>query len=400
MVNPMPRLNSVTAFFGVRFGEINFPESDPRAPGAHFLEHMLFRGTANRTAEQIEAELGKLSTNNAFTESEHTSYFIRCARSDIGHTVELLSDLVRNPNIAQRDINMEFVPILNEYLEDLEDPHIGVAREFFANMFPGHNASTLQRLHDETDIRRVSRDMLMDIYRGQYTPDNSALVLYGAVSARDGLRLAQEYFGGMKGTHVDLDLIPASMDINGCSVTVDMPTSNGQAYVVMGLPMPHFRVESDERERAALKILSDILSARLLTELRTRRGLVYDIEAGLKGGRNACYLSINTMVDTEDIDEVTSVIRDKVDALAKCDITGNDVSSNALKHSKESMIERDDTLLSAENISCYAVAYEHPLFIQNYPEIVMSLTLEDVKDVAAKYLDMAKLVSVVGVPEQ
>ncbi len=400
VVRPFPQLESVTVLFGVRYGSINLPESDPRAVGAHFLEHMLFRGTARRTADEIIRELNNKDISNALTSTEHTYYYIRCYRGDTESAVELLSDMMRNSTIRKRDMKLETGPIIDEYLEMMGDPEFVVNRAFHANLFPGHNASELPRIHGEEDIKSVKRDMLMEIYRGQYTPDNSTLILYGAISRYAGLKLAQQYFGGMRGEHVNLDLEPANINIKGCNVEVGLPASYGQAAIQMGLPIPCFRAESDEKEHSAIGVLSGIISDRLYGEIRTQRGLAYEVCTGAFSGRSCGWLSVNAKTRAEDAKEVTDVIRNGLGSIAKGEITAVEVRDKVEKSRKEALIEREDTLGSAGDIADYTIASGKPLFVQQYPDIIASLGLGDITAVAAKYLDLSKLVSVVGMPEK
>ncbi len=400
VIKPFPQLESITAFFGVRYGNINFPESDPRAPGAHFLEHMLFRGTATRTSDDIHGQLDNAAAHNAYTSAEQTGYFVKFHRNDIDGTLDLLSDIIKNSTIRQEDIAIEAVPILNEYLTKLARTDIGVNRALFANLFSGHNAATLDRLHNEADVKKVTREMLMEVYKGQYTPDNSTLVLYGAVSRRDGLKLAGRYFGDMRGNHVDLDLVPASMDVKGCDVTVNLPTSNGQAIIEMGLPVPSFRRESDEKERIAAEVLADVLSVRLFRELRTHRGLVYVTGASTLIGRSEGLFSVIAKTKVENIGEVDDLIRKELASVARGEITEKEVQEKKVKGSQDALVKREDTLESAMETANYAVLSDKPFFVQHYPDAVMSLTPDDVIGVAAKYIDLSKLVTVTGVPSK
>ncbi len=398
-VSSLPQLESVGVVFATRYGDISLPEDNPKAVGAHFLEHMLFRGTSGKTTEEIDRELNKKSTYNATTNPESTVYFIRCHNSDTESSVELVSDMIRNSTLNEEDIKVEAGPILNEYLTAQSYPEFGVVRELYANLFPGHNASTLERMYSQDQINGITKDMLMDIYCGQYTPGNSIFVLYGSVAINNGLKLAQRYFGDMKGSHVDLDLQPVVMNERECSTMVPMAASNGQATIEMALPLPHFRAELSEKEHAAITVMSEILSNTLYGEACKKRGLVYYIESASTFGRSQSYLSISAKSQEGKVGEVISLIKELSLRMAEGNIDAGKVSDATERSRKESLISGEKTLDSAIQMAKRTIENEHPLMNQNRPAIMQSLTLDDVNEAAARYLDLGRLVTVVGLPE-
>src|SRR5499427_6947951 len=137
LTESMPHVRSVTV--GVWLSRGSRHESDAESGVAHFVEHMLFKGTTSRSAQAIAQTIDSIGGQlDAFTAKEYASYFIKVLDNHVGLALDLLSDIVMNPALAPADIEREQSVILEE-IKMVEDAPDDLVHEVFAEQFwPKH----------------------------------------------------------------------------------------------------------------------------------------------------------------------------------------------------------------------------------------------------------------------
>lgn len=162
---------------------------------SHFIEHMLFRGTSNRTAREISLIIDKIGGNvNAFTSKENTCYYVQVLKEHLDIAINLLSDMFLNPLFDKEDIRRERMVIeeeINMYLDDTED----LVHELLDETLYYNTPLSLPVLGNINSIRKLDAEILKDFFFKYYNPTNIIISVAGNLNPDDTFEKINNYFG-------------------------------------------------------------------------------------------------------------------------------------------------------------------------------------------------------------
>jgi len=278
VVNGVPIVCETIPFFkSVSFGVWIFAgsrdEPEEKSGLFHFMEHLVFKGTANRSARAIAVEIDELGgLINAFTSREITCYSGHVIAKRLGRAFDLIADITLNSNFPDDELELERSVILEEIRSIEDNPSEFVYDRLYKLRWAGHPLGKLITGSPET-VRSLTRDDLLSLKSDFYTPPRIVVTACGSVKMPELERLVSGYFGNLKPNEIKRDLkAPASK--GGVEV---IQKQLEQAHVLLaaeGLP-----VRSSRRHELLLLniILGDGVSSRLFQNIREKRGLAYSI---------------------------------------------------------------------------------------------------------------------------
>lgn len=242
---------------------------------AHFMEHMVFKGTENRSPFEIANTIESLGGNiNAFTGKELTCFYARVLDEHIPQTINVLSDIILHPLFLPEDIEREKSVVLEE-LSDVEDTPSDLIHEFYiAQMFPDHPLG-FNILGTRHSIQRFSREMIREFTGRYYLPERMVISVAGHVDHEDILKWVDTAFREFDPEVTNpRNLVPPEAPETGIRVYED---GKQQAHLVVGARTFSY---SDPRRYALLvlnTLLSGGMSSRLFQNIREQYGFVYSI---------------------------------------------------------------------------------------------------------------------------
>src|SRR5919197_1234171 len=173
----MPQVRSVT--IGVWLMRGSRHESDGLSGIAHFVEHMLFKGTDTRTAEDIAQAIDSIGGQlDAFTAKEYASYYIKVLDEHLPLAVDLLSDIVMNPRFAEDELEREKKVILEE-IKMVEDTPDDLVHELFTQHFWEGHPLGRPILGSKETVESFTTQILLDYFRGAYVAPNMVISAAG-----------------------------------------------------------------------------------------------------------------------------------------------------------------------------------------------------------------------------
>ena len=264
----LPNLHTASVSVFVRSGSQH--ESKRLNGISHFVEHMAFKGTLTRDCQRINLDAERLGADvNAHTDKDHTAFHLRGMAAHAGTFVQMLGDIVRNGTFPEVELERERQVILQEYLEDDEDPMSTAFRQFDKLCYGAHPMAQAV-IGTRRNIERFTRDELLAYVDQQYSGSNVVVGVAGNVDHDAIVREAERAFGDMPaGTPHAMDAptwlggVKAAR-LAGCS----------QSHVVLGYPVASMK---DDQPAAcvAAALFGEGMSSPLMNEIRERRGLVY-----------------------------------------------------------------------------------------------------------------------------
>ena len=341
-------------------------EHDLNSGSAHFLEHMLFKGTRNRSAQEIAREFDVLGGSaNAFTTRENTCLHATVLDSNLSNLVELFADLLGNSLFADEEIERERQVILQEInmVEDMPDDHI---HDLFAGLlWPMHPlGKTILGSHEI--VSSMDSKKLREYVQKYYTTDKIVIAAAGKVDHDDFVSLWQKVFEkfGQESDPVlernEPPLLPASRKI------YTKPLE--QAHILLGT----YGLSMVDADRFGYLLLNVLLggnmSSRLFQEIREKRGLAYSIYSYIDSYSDCGYLAIYLGVDRESVNESLSLLAREISTLQN-----TPVSEEELANTKDFI--KSGMFLSMENMEAIMTRIaRNEIYFGNY------ISLEEVVD--------------------
>src|SRR5271166_4710171 len=192
----MPHVRSVSVGIWICTGSRE--ESQDDSGLTHFIEHMVFKGTKNRSAEQIARSVDSIGGGlDAFTSKELVSYNVKVLDEHLPEAFDVVADLVRNPLFQKEDIEKEKGVILEELKMEVDNPEYLIHEIFSSSFWKGHPLGR-PILGTKQTIRTFDRDKVEKYYRQFYTPSNILITAAGNLDHRKLVRLSQEHFYDLK----------------------------------------------------------------------------------------------------------------------------------------------------------------------------------------------------------
>ena len=307
----LPELRSVAVGFWVGTGSRDEP--DALAGASHFLEHLLFKGTARRGAQEIAEEVESVGGDmNAFTAQELTAYYVRVPDQRLGLALDILSDIVWSPALRSEDVDSERQVILEEIRMRDDTPDDLVHDVFASAVFPSHPIGREIVGSPET-ITAMDRDAIAGFHAAHYHPSNVVVAAAGNLEHEAVVEMVEAGVAhaprGERPTRPAYDGAPDPLPI--VAVEDDLE----QVHLVLGMRA----LPRHDPDRYAFGVLNQVLgggmSSRLFQEVRERRGLAYSVYSYRAAYEETGALGIYAGTAPERVDELLGVLDDQLDRL-------------------------------------------------------------------------------------
>jgi predicted Zn-dependent peptidase len=267
----MPDVRSATTGFWVGAGSRD--EDGAVAGASHFLEHLLFKGTDDRSARDIAEAVDAVGGDiNAFTTKEYTAFYVRALSGSLDLGLDILSDIMWAPAFRAEEVEAERQVILEEILMHADEPADLVHEVFTDALYPGHPLGR-EVLGDEATITAMSREAIAGFHRHQYRPGNIVVAAAGDLDHEKVAYGIERRFTAQPGGAAPLRSAPAEAPLR--LKVVRRPTE--QAHLVVGVRA----LDRDDEGRYALTVVNHVLgggmSSRLFQDIRETRGLAYSV---------------------------------------------------------------------------------------------------------------------------
>jgi predicted Zn-dependent peptidase len=386
----MPGSHSATLGFWVDAGS---RDEDPAVAGAsHFLEHLLFKGTATRSArdiaEAVEAVGGDM---NAFTTKEYTAFYTRLLDEDVDLGLDILSDIMWAPAFRPEEIEAERQVILEEILMHEDEPSDLVHDLFAEALYPGHPLGR-EVLGDRSTITAMTRDDIRGYFEALYRPEAMVVAAAGNVDHGKVVAGIEARFAGRPGDRPPRarpPLAPAR-----ALIVSNRPTE--QAHVVVGTRA----LSRDDPDRFALSVLNQVLgggmSSRLFQEIREKRGLVYSVYSYRSAYLESGSLAVYAGTSPTRVHEVLDLIDRELDRLVDEEVSDRELAV-AKGHVKGSLaLSLEDSAGRMSRIGRSQLVHGSVLSFEEMVARTESVTRADLRRVTERIVDGERVLAVVG----
>jgi len=388
----MPHVRSVS--LGVWLTRGSRHESLDRSGIAHFVEHMLFKGTGTRTAEDIAQAIDSIGGQlDAFTAKEYASYYIKVLDEHLPMAVDLLSDIVMNPNFAVDDLEKEKKVILEE-IKMVEDTPDDLVHELFTQHFWEGHALGRPILGSKESVESFTAEILRQYFRTSYVAPNLIVSAAGNVEHAKVRDLIARAFEKLPSTRAPFEdetprVIPQ---------VVIRSKELEQSHVVLGTSS----YPQNHADRYVSYIMNTVLggsmSSRLFQNVREKRGLAYAVFSGLSAYRDAGNITIYAGCANEAVPEVVDLCVEELRGMKQSPVPDAELR-RAKDHLKGSlMLSLENTASRMSHLARQEIYFERHFGLDETLAGVERVTPDDVARVAADLFSNGSLAATVVGP--
>ncbi len=338
----IPMKDSQTAIMMVMV-EAGSEYEDKKINGlSHFLEHVCFKGTTNRTGKQINEEVDALGAENgAFTGAFYTGYYAKAQYQKFGKIVDVISDLYLNPIFPEKDIDIERGVILEE-INMYEDIPMQIVQEVYDELLFGDQPAGRSIAGTKDNIKSFKRDVFVKYYDTHYTPQKTIVIVAGNIDQKEVIKMVKEKFGNIATKKV---VKKHSTKISQKTPGIKLQyKKTDQTHLVLGVRA----FKAEDKRNVILKIVSTLLggsmSSRLFSRMRDELGMCYYVRAGNHSSLDHGEFDVSTGVGNGRVLEAVEVI---VEELKK--LRDEEVSPEELKKAKDIVLGRMATGLETSD---------------------------------------------------
>ena len=392
ITEPMEYFHSVSVGIWLRTGSRREP---PELNGiSHFIEHMVFKGTKRRSAEDIAREVDRVGGMlDAFTAKEMVCFNTRVLAEHLPKAFDVLADMVLEPRFAQEDIDREKSVVLEEIRMTQDNPEDLVHELFTQNFWNPHPLGKPILGTPET-VSALTRETLDDWFGRCYAPNNLVITAAGRISHQQMLDMVTERFSKLNSVRDGEDQPAPS---GSPHITLRTKHELEQVHICLGVPA----LPLTDRRRFAASVLNNVLgggmSSRLFQNIREKLGLAYAIFSDMNSYRDAGVLSVYAGTSLETAEQLIDCVLEEFQRLKS-----QPLDDEELRRAKDHL--KGATLLALEgtgsrmnSLARYHIYFGRHFTAQELIEMLESVTAEEVQQIAEEVFQPGRLaVSVVG----
>ena len=392
----MPESRAATVGVWVSVGSRD--EVPSLAGTSHFLEHLLFKGTRNRSGIEIARTMDGVGGEfNAFTTKESTCFHASVLDRDIGLAIDLVSDVVLNATIAAGDVVIERDVVLEEISMRDDDPSDLVHDEASLALF-GDTPLGRSILGTEDSIKSLTRNQISGYYQRRYVAEGMVVAVAGNVDHADILRKVRKAFAGAidRSSSARPARTAPSPSRQPATLLSVVPDDTEQANLVLnmaGIPL------RDER-RFALGVLSNAIgggmSSRLFQEIRELRGLAYSVYSYSSAYAGAGEFGVYAGCQPSKAVDVLSIMREQLADVATNGLRADEVNRGKAQSRAGLVLGLEDSTARMNRIGKNELVFGEVRQVDDVLGRIDEVTVGDVNELAAYLLTQPTALTVVG----
>ncbi len=385
----MPHVRSVT--IGVWLMRGSRHETDAQSGIAHFVEHMLFKGTDTRSAEDIAQEIDSIGGQlDAFTAKEYASYYIKVLDEHLPVAVDLLSDIVMRPSFVAEEITREKKVILEE-IKMVEDTPDDLVHELFTQHFWDGHPLGRPILGSKETVEALDRATLREYFHTAYSAPHMIVSAAGNLEHAQVRELVSTAFANLP--RAGAPVLQAAPRVSPTVVTRTKELE--QSHVCLGTNS--YQQNHDDRYVSYIlnSVLGGSMSSRLFQNIREKRGLAYSVFSSLSAYRDAGNIMIYAGCAADAVEEVVDLCVEELRGLKRTPVPDSELK-RAKDHLKGSlMLSLENTASRMSHLARQEIYFDRHFGLDETLAGVQRVTTDDIQRVARDLFSNGSLAATV-----
>lgn len=349
---------------------------------SHFIEHLMFKGTARRpTSLHISKELDRVGAEfNAMTSKDYTGYYIKISQKNAALAIDILSDMLLNSKFELAEINRERGVIVEEINMYHDNPLMYIETLFESSVHEG-NSLGWDIAGPVGVIKKVTRETIVNYRDHYYQPGNMVVAMAGRLDSKLKSLVEEKIINKLKKNNSVKPFIPFIDDQHEPRIVIEYKKTK-QVQLALGFPTFGYADPGIYALHLLSIILGGNMSSRLFVAVREKRGLAYFVRCYPNYYQDAGNFMIQSGLDVTRLDEAITIILKELSKIKKSGVTAKE-----LKDAKEFI--RGKTILNLEDSSHLAEYFAKQELLMGRietPEVKMkkydAVTLAEIKKLA------------------
>jgi predicted Zn-dependent peptidase len=388
---PMDSVRSVT--LGIWFAVGSRDESSPEAGMSHFMEHMMFKGTPDRSAREISEEFDRIGAElNAFTSKEYTAYYSRFVDEHLERAFEILADMVVNSNLDDPSCISEREVVIEEIARMEDTPDDQIHELFSKALWPDHPIG-LPILGSRETVGGFDHAQSVAFRTRHYLTGNAVVAAAGNVDHDALVALTESRLSGLAtGPRSTRPIATAG---GGSQLTV-LRKETEQAHICYGVAT----MNAHHPDRFALSLLDGVLgggmASRLFQEIREKRGLAYAVYSFSALYQDTGEFAVYAGTRPSNAEEVVKLIREELDRVAEHGVTPDELERVRQAATGHLVLGMESTRNRMTRLGKNEVTGGEILSADEIMERYDAVTIDDLKRVSGDVLSAEKVLAVLG----
>ena len=393
----VPSVRSAAVGIWVNVGSRD--EAPATAGASHFLEHLLFKGTTQRTALQISAAVESVGGEmNAFTSKEYTCFWARVIDTDLPMAIDVVSDLITSSIVTAVDVDAERKVVLEEIAMRDDDPS-DLVHDLFSDTYYGDTAIGRPILGTVKSISEMSRNTVFNYYKKKYLPQDLVVAVSGNIKHKRVVAMVEQALS--RDNFLDSAASPAIRPSNTVKNTKQQSVGllykkSEQAHMFYGVEGV---ARADER-RFAMGVLSAALgggmSSRLFQEIREKRGLAYSVYSYAQQFAGSGTLGFYAGCNPAKALEVVGIMRDVL-----ADVVSHGLTHEEIERAKGAVrgslvLSQEDTGSRMSRIGKNEIVYGQVMDFDDILKAISQVSSRDISEIASEFLVKTPTLALVG----
>jgi predicted Zn-dependent peptidase len=391
----MPAVRSVSMGVWLRTGSRH--ERQDQNGIVHFLEHMVFKATLNRSGEEIARAADAIGGHlDAFTSKEFTCFSIKVVDEHLPRAFDILADLVKNPLLRSTDIAKES-KVIQEEIKMVEDTPDDLVHEIFSKSYWPHHSLGRPILGTRATVGGFNQRRLRDFFKRHYVPGNMLITAAGNLTHGQVVDLVEKQFGQVPKGPI---MVAGPAPVAHPHARYRRKKELEQTHICLGTPAYPYAHEKRFASYVLNTILGGGMSSRLFQNIREKHGLVYAVFSGLSAYRDAGILSVYAGTAPANARRVVNLIIEEFRNLKN-----NSIPAEELQRAKDYLkgnllLGLESTTSRMANIARQELYYGRCITLDEVAARIDAVTRKDVVEVARELFQSGRIAVTVLGPRQ
>ena len=388
VTDSVPTTESVSLGVWVNVGAKN--ETPDFHGASHFLEHMAFKGTHTRSAQQIADEIEFVGGYlNAYTSRDNTAYYVKLLKNDVEKGVDIISDILLNSTFIPEEFERERIVILQELYQSIDTPDDIIFDHFQEAAF-GDTSFGRSILGTEESLESFTPEMIQGYMKSHYASDKMVFSFAGNIDHSHSLDLVNRFLDNVPNPKSESYAAPIFLGQEKTTLK-DLE----QAHMILGFEGCSYGHKDYYSSSILASILGGGMSSRLFQEVREKRGLVYSIFASSSPLQDTGIFQIYASSGEKTAHEVMPVICDVILSIL------NSISDEELQKSKNQLkasllMALESSSHRSESKALQLINFNRLLSPEEVIQNIDSVTTQNVQNVMLKMLKSPLAISSLG----
>lgn len=394
VVDTLKNFPSVVCSIRVGTGSVNDVEFKEGI--SHFIEHMIFKGTYTKTAQEIACYFEELGAEiNAYTSQFFTNYYAKCVKLDTEKVFEQLCDIVKNSKFDNEEIEREKGVVIEEIGMEADDPFSVVSSLLGKTIYSSPNLQN-DILGTIESVKSITRDDILKYVEKYYTENNIVVTFSGNISFEEAEKLTEKYFAESNEECTPVVFKESKEVLRFDSPFIVKDKQLEQAHVMIAYETENLYKGNLEKLNILSKVLGGSMSSRLFQAVREKLGLVYSIFT-INNFLSSCgFIIIYFATAPKNIEKAIKAIDEVI-----LEIKETEMEEQELKKAKK--IIANELIMSKEKLLTINSKISKEMFMYGKErkdscvlKQIEKTTTKDIKELSKKIFNNKRVVCIVG----